>query len=61
MVLEFITKRNTYGSRRWLRIDTEKRTFCRVCPRMIPEGVEVTRSDYEALVEECIEEQFAEV
>lgn len=49
MIFRFMTKRNGNGWRRYLAIDTEKKTFCRECPRMIMDGVEVKKKDLEEI------------
>ena len=42
MILRFMTKRDRNGNRRYLAIDTENKRFSTICPRMIPDGEEVT-------------------
>ena len=56
MILEFKTPRAAYGIRRYLKIDTEKRTFSRVCP-----GIEIKTGDYKELVEQLRTDNFEEV
>ena len=41
MILRFITKRNVNGHRKYLAINTENKMFCRMSPRMIPDGDEI--------------------
>lgn len=50
MILRFKTARNGNGWRRYLAIDTEKKTFCLDCPRMIMDGVEVKKKDLDELL-----------
>lgn len=60
MIIEFKTKRNQYGHREYIRIDTDKKTFTRM-PSFIPEGIEVKMNDYRELVEKCRNDNFTEV
>ncbi len=50
MTLEFKTPRNKYGSRRYLLIDTDARTYSTFCPHMIVPGIEVKTADYKTLI-----------
>lgn len=61
MILEFKTKRNTYGHRKYLGIDTGAMVYSRNCPHMITEGIEIKSSDMKELVEQCKRNNFKEV
>ncbi len=61
MFIEFKTKRNTYGHRKYLGIDTEAKVYSRQSPRMITEGIEINSSDMEELIEKCERNEFEEV
>lgn len=62
MIFEFKTARNKMnGARKWLQIDTEKRTYTRFCPRMIVEGIEIKNADYKELLKQLKENGFSEV
>ena len=61
MILEFKTKRNTYGHRKYLGIDTGAEVYARQCPRMIIEGIEIKNSDMKELIEQCKKNEFKEV
>ena len=43
MILRFKTKRNTYGHRSYLAMNTEEKTYSDVSPRMIADGEEITK------------------
>lgn len=52
MILEFKTSnKNTYGWRSYLYIDTASGVFCRNCPYMVVDGIEIKTRDYKNLVE----------
>lgn len=51
MLMEFITRRNTYGHRNYIAIDADNKTYTTTCKKMIPEGIEINKSDYRALLE----------
>lgn len=61
MILEFKTKRDSYGHRKYLGIDTGAECYSRNCPRMITEGIEIKSSDIKELVEQCKRNNFKEV
>lgn len=61
MILEFKTKRNTYGHRNYLGIDTGAEIYSRQCPHMITEGIEIKSSDMKELVEKCKANEYKEV
>ena len=61
MILEFKTKRDSYGHRKYLGIDTTIRAYSRNCPRMITEGIEIKSSDMKELVEQCKQEKYKEL
>jgi len=61
MILEFKTPRAAYGIHRYLKIDTEKRTFSRVCPFIVVPGIEIKTGDYKELVEQLRTNNFEEV
>ena len=60
MILEFRTKRNEYGHREYIKIDTENKTFSRM-PAFIPEGAEIKKADYRNIVEQCRADNYTEV
>lgn len=51
MIFEFKTARDKYGHRKYLAIDTGAEIFSTQCRRMIPEGIEIKKKDYDYLVE----------
>lgn len=61
MTLEFKTKRNKQGNTYYLCIDTDNHRFTRVCPKMVAEGVVVTKRDYDKLVQIVHNYNFMEV
>ncbi len=62
MLLELKTKANKMnGARKYLAIDTEKRTYTRKCPYMVTPGAEIKSSDYKELLEKLEENGFKEV
>ena len=61
MILEFKTKRNTYGNRKSLGIDTGAEVYSRQCPRPIPSGIEIKSSDMKALIVQCENNEYKEV
>ena len=60
MILEFKTKRNANGHRRYLAIDTEAKTYARQCPRMTTDGVEVTATVINDLIDKCKASTYTE-
>ena len=61
MILEFKTKGNTYGHRKYLGIDTETKVYSRQSRSMITEGIEIKSSDMKELIEQCKRNEFKEV
>ena len=62
MILEFMTKRNpTNGHRHYLCIDTNAEVYAKQCRYMIPNGVEIKKSDMDKLIEQCKMIEFREV
>lgn len=61
MVMEFITKRNTYGNRKYLYMDTEAKVWTRQCRGIIPEGIEIKSSDMKELIEKMKRNEYREV
>jgi len=61
MILQFKTKRNANGHRKYLAIDTDARIYSTQCRWMIMEGVEVTTTAYRELLEQCKRNEFKEV
>jgi hypothetical protein len=43
MILRFKTKRNTYGNRSYLAMNTKEKTYSEISPRMIEDGEEITK------------------
>lgn len=60
MIIEFKTKRNTYGHANYLRIDTDKKEYSTFCHRMVVEGIEVKAADRKNLIKELQENGFTE-
>ena len=60
-VMEFKTARNTYGYRKYLAFDANKKEFTRNNPRMITEGIEIKTRDYNELVGKLVDAGFKEV
>lgn len=50
MIIEFKTKRNEYGHRDYLKIDTDDKTYTRQ-PHFIAEGAEIKKTDMRELIE----------
>lgn len=61
MKLEFKTRRNQYGHRETLIIDTIDKAFTRKPQRMIPEGIEIKTRDYKDLVKQLEKEGYKEI
>lgn len=61
MLIEFKTKRNTYGHRKYLGIDTGAEVYSRQSHRMITEGIEIKSSDMKKLIDKCERNEFKEV
>jgi glycerol-3-phosphate cytidylyltransferase-like family protein len=61
MILQFITKRNTYGHRKYLGIDTNAEIYARQSPRMIVEGIEIKSGDMQSLIDQCKRNEYREV
>lgn len=53
MILEFRTKRNANGHRKYLLIDTGAEYYTTECPRRCIEGMEITAKVYKELIEKC--------
>lgn len=60
MLLEFKTKRNTYGHRKYLAIDTENKTYSRFCHKMCVDGIEIKSSDMGSLIKQLESEGYIE-
>jgi len=61
MIIRIMTKRTATGNRRYLIIDTSKRTYSRESDRMIFDGMEVKTRDYNAMVQQCINAGFKQI
>lgn len=61
MILEFRTKANMNGHRKYLCISTENKTFSRFNPRIISGGIEIKTTDLNELVERLENAGFEEV
>lgn len=61
MILEFRTKRNANGHRKYLCIDTGAEIYSTESPRMIIEGVEIKSNDYKQLLEKLKELEYKRV
>lgn len=55
MIIRLMTKRSATGNRRYLIIDTSKRTFTRQSDKIIFDGMEVKSTDYNAMIQKCID------
>lgn len=61
MILEFkTTNKNTYGHRKYLRIDTNLKVFTTHCPYMVISGIEIKTKDYKTLIEQIRKNGFIE-
>lgn len=60
MKIEFKTKRNANGYRKYLAIDTEAKEFSRNCPKMIMDGIEIKAADISYLERYAREMGFTE-
>lgn len=60
MILQFKTKRNVNGNRKFLAIDTSTNCYTRVCRWMITEGVEITAKAYKEILEQLEAAEFEE-
>ena len=50
MILEFKTKRNTYGHRNYLRIDTNRKEYSTFCHRITVDGAEIKSADMKSIL-----------
>lgn len=60
MIIEFKTKRNEYGHRDYLKIDTDKKTYTRQT-HFIAEGTEIKKTDMRELIEKCIADGYKQI
>lgn len=51
MLLVFKTGKNTYGTRKYLAIDTDSHVYTTTCHRFIVDGIEIKARDYKTLLE----------
>lgn len=59
MILEFISvTRSTYGARKYLEIDTDKKTYSTTPRAMIPSGYKMQSRDISALIEQLKKEGY---
>lgn len=62
MLIEFKTsKNNTYGRRKYLAIDTDKKTFTKEPNKMVIDGIEIKTGDYKQLIIDLEKDGFKEV
>lgn len=62
MLIEFKTSnKNTYGNRKYLAINTDKKTYSRYCPFITMDGIEIKTKDYKELIEKIKKEGYQEV
>ncbi len=62
MLLEFKTSnKNTYGSRKYLAIDTNAEIYTTVPTRMIIDGIEIKSRDYKEITEKLKRLEFKKV
>lgn len=60
MILEFKTKRNTYGHRNYLRLDTERKEYSTSCHRMTVDGAEIKAADMKSILEQAKADGYKE-
>lgn len=61
MIFEFkTTNKNTYGHRKYLRIDTNLKVFSTHCPSIVTPGIEIKTKDYKKLIEQIRKDGFIE-
>ena len=61
MIFEFKTSNNnTYGNRKYLRIDTNLKVFSTHCPYMVVSGIEIKTRDYKELIEQIKKDGYIE-
>ena len=60
MLLEFKTKRNTYGHRNYLRIDTERKEYSTFCHRMTVDGTEIKSADMKSILAQAKADGYTE-
>lgn len=60
MILEFKTKRNTYGHRNYLRLDTECKEYSTSCRRMTVDGAEIKAADMKSILEQAKADGYKE-
>ena len=58
MILRFKSKRNTYGYRSYLAINTEKKTYSDISPRMIEDGEEITKKSMDNIKSALINDGY---
>ena len=61
MILEFKTKRNANGNRRYLEINTDEKIYARNCPKMNSCGAEIGYAAMCNLIERCKADGYTEV
>lgn len=61
MIMQFKTARNVNGHRKYIAVDTDNRTYTRLDPRMITEGIEIKSRDYDELRKQLEKDGFREV
>lgn len=58
MILRFKTKRNTYGHRNYLALNTETKTYSEVSPRMVADGEEITKKAMDNIKSALIDDGY---
>ena len=61
MILEFTTKRNVNGHKKYLAIDTGAEIYTRFSSRIATEGIEIKTSNYKELIEKLKRLEYKEV
>lgn len=61
MIMKFKTPRGSYGNRKYLEINTDTKTYTRLDPHIITEGIEIKSKDYSEIIEQLKTNNFIEV
>ena len=60
MIIEFKTKRNEFGHRDYLKINTDNKTYTRQ-PHFIAEGIEIKQRDLRELTDTVRKDGYQEI
>lgn len=61
MLIEFKTKRDRNGHRRYLIINTEGKSYATQPTHMIPDGIEISCTNYRAIRDQLNEQGYTQV